>query len=123
MSRETGAVARAANAYVAGGASADKTITCIDCGGDFIWTRGEQAYYAERNFSQPRRCAKCRAARKNSTAPEGAAGPDPKDEAAPPRKHPEVPIICAQCGMKSTVPFYPTQGKPVYCRPCHLSRQ
>ncbi len=26
--------------------------------------------------------------------------------------------VCADCGTSTTVPFRPTHGKPVYCRPC-----
>ena len=31
--------------------------------------------------------------------------------------------ICDDCGMSTTVPFRPTQGKPVYCQPCFKSRR
>ncbi len=27
-------------------------------------------------------------------------------------------VICAACGVTTHVPFQPTNGKPVYCRPC-----
>lgn len=27
-------------------------------------------------------------------------------------------VICAGCGVQTHVPFQPTNGKPVYCRPC-----
>jgi CxxC-x17-CxxC domain-containing protein len=30
---------------------------------------------------------------------------------------------CSQCGRETTVPFKPTQGRPVYCRECFLSRK
>lgn len=43
----------------------DKTITCKDCGNDFIWTAGEQAFYKEKGLdSEPQRCPDCRKARK-----------------------------------------------------------
>src|SRR5438132_656381 len=44
--------------------SADTTLTCRDCGQGFVFTSGEQAFYASRGFSEPSRCADCRAARK-----------------------------------------------------------
>ena len=44
--------------------SADTTITCRDCGQAFTFTSGEQDFYASRGFSEPSRCADCRAARK-----------------------------------------------------------
>lgn len=44
----------------------DKTIVCKDCGKDFVFTAGEQQFYAEREFSEPVRCKECRDARKAS---------------------------------------------------------
>ena len=44
---------------------ADKTIVCKDCGAEFVFTEGEQAFYAEKGFStDPVRCPECRKARK-----------------------------------------------------------
>lgn len=44
---------------------ADKTLTCRDCGNEFIFTEGEQAFYAEKGFeNEPTRCPECRKARK-----------------------------------------------------------
>src|SRR5258708_39594842 len=45
--------------------SADTTLTCRDCGQAFTFTSGEQDFYASRGFSEPSRCADCRAARKS----------------------------------------------------------
>ncbi|MBP1743154.1 MAG: CDGSH-type zinc finger protein [Firmicutes bacterium] len=45
---------------------ADKTIVCKDCGKDFVFTEGEQAFYKEKGFeNDPVRCPDCRRARKN----------------------------------------------------------
>jgi len=45
----------------------DKTIICKDCGAEFIFTEGEQAFYQEKGFTnEPVRCPECRKARKNS---------------------------------------------------------
>jgi hypothetical protein len=45
--------------------SMDKTIVCKDCGKDFIFTEGEQAFYKEKGFdNEPQRCPDCRRARK-----------------------------------------------------------
>lgn len=39
----------------------DKTITCKDCGETFIFTVGEQEFYAEKGFqNEPQRCKACR---------------------------------------------------------------
>lgn len=43
----------------------DKTMKCRDCGADFAFTEGEQAFYQEKGFSnEPQRCPDCRRARK-----------------------------------------------------------
>ena len=44
---------------------ADKTIVCRDCGKEFLFTEGEQAFYKEKGFdNEPVRCVDCRRARK-----------------------------------------------------------
>ncbi|ERK28928.1 zinc-ribbon domain-containing protein [Clostridium intestinale] len=43
----------------------DKTIVCRDCGKDFVFTEGEQAFYKEKGFdNEPVRCVDCRRAKK-----------------------------------------------------------
>lgn len=43
----------------------DKTLICKDCGKEFIFTEGEQAFYKEKGLeNEPQRCADCRRARK-----------------------------------------------------------
>src|SRR6188508_2872354 len=43
----------------------DRGITCLDCGVEFVFTAGEQEFYAQRGFSEPpKRCPSCRATRK-----------------------------------------------------------
>ena len=49
----------------------DRTLTCRDCGQAFTFTAGEQAFYAERGFSEPQRCPSCRSARKAQRASQG----------------------------------------------------
>ncbi|MDO4535361.1 MAG: zinc-ribbon domain-containing protein [Clostridium perfringens] len=47
---------------------ADKTIVCKDCGKDFVFTEGEQAFYKEKGFdNDPVRCPDCRRARKQQS--------------------------------------------------------
>ena len=44
---------------------ADKSITCKDCGSEFIFNESEQAFYKEKGFeNEPQRCPDCRKARK-----------------------------------------------------------
>jgi len=39
----------------------DKELTCQDCQSTFTWTAGEQRFYRELNYTQPKRCPSCRA--------------------------------------------------------------
>ncbi|MHB8584210.1 MAG: CxxC-x17-CxxC domain-containing protein [Thermoplasmatota archaeon] len=32
------------------------------------------------------------------------------------------PAVCSDCGQQTTVPFQPTEGRPVYCRDCFAKR-
>lgn len=43
----------------------DKKLVCKNCGKEFVFTKGEQAFYAERNFVQPSHCPSCRKNKKN----------------------------------------------------------
>lgn len=43
----------------------DKTLTCKDCGSDFVFSVGEQEFYKEKGFeNEPQRCPACRSAKK-----------------------------------------------------------
>lgn len=46
----------------------DSNLTCRDCKQGFVFTAGEQAFFAERNFGPPVRCKACRDSRKASAA-------------------------------------------------------
>lgn len=81
----------------------DKTLKCKDCGQDFVFTAGEQAFYAEKGFqNEPQRCKACRDARKDVTRP----------------KKEMFVTTCANCGGPAKVPFQPTSDRPVYCSEC-----
>lgn len=44
----------------------DKTLTCVDCGRQFIFTVGEQEFYSARGLqNEPKRCPECRTARRS----------------------------------------------------------
>lgn len=38
----------------------DITLTCNDCDEDFIFTAGEQDFFEEKGFDEPKRCKDCR---------------------------------------------------------------
>ena len=89
-------------------AISDKNLTCRDCGQSFVFTTGEQEFFAEKGFTnEPSRCPACRSARRNQDR--GGFGGGPRE------MH---PVVCAQCGIDTTVPFRPTGDKPVYCSDC-----
>ena len=49
----------------------DKTLVCKECGNEFVFTAGEQEFYAEKGFvNEPQRCKACRDARKAATKSE-----------------------------------------------------
>ncbi len=86
-------------------ALSDKTLTCVECGNDFTFTVGEQEFFASRGFSnEPRRCPQDREARRSQQRGSG-----------PPEMH---PVVCAKCGIDTTVPFVPRDDRPVYCSDC-----
>lgn len=87
----------------------DKTLKCRECGNDFVFTAGEQEFYQQKGLmNQPSRCASCRATRRNASS--GRA------ERAPREMH---PVICAECGAETQVPFLPKNDRPVYCSTCY----
>ncbi len=84
----------------------DKTLICKECGAEFVFTAGEQEFYAEKGFeNEPQRCKSCRDARKAAAKP-----------------HREMHIaVCANCGKEVKVPFKPREDRPVYCSECFAS--
>ena len=118
----------------------DKTLTCADCGQQFVFTASEQDFYAQRGFSEPRRCASCRASRKAARSSNGGGygassgggygassyggsgggyGGGYVERDRGPREM--FTATCSNCGKEATVPFRPTSGKPVYCSDCFRS--
>lgn len=47
----------------------DKTIQCVDCGEEFLFTANEQRFYQEKGFThEPKRCKSCREKKKQERA-------------------------------------------------------
>lgn len=38
----------------------DKPMICEDCGQEFVWTVGEQEFYADKGVEDPKYCMICR---------------------------------------------------------------
>lgn len=152
----------------------DKTLVCVDCGNDFIFTAGEQEFYSQKGFTnEPRRCPTCRQSKKSQRNEGGSrvsygggssrdsygggsssrdsygggsssrdsygGGSSSRDSygggarsssygssrdgGAAGGQREMFEAVCAECGKTTTVPFKPTQGRPVYCRDCFQSQR
>jgi CxxC-x17-CxxC domain-containing protein len=106
----------------------DRTLTCRDCGATFTFTEGEQAFYAQKGFSEPTRCSDCRAAKKAARNNGGGYGDSYGDgggygsNGGGGYSRPErvmTQVTCANCGQETEVPFVPRGDKPVYCSDCY----
>jgi CxxC-x17-CxxC domain-containing protein len=122
---------------------ADKTLTCRDCGVDFVFTAGEQEFYAQKGFTnEPTRCPSCRKARKtgggggrsysgdrddsyggggrggysDSYSDRGGSGGGGRGGFGGEREMHTA--VCASCGGEAKVPFVPRGDKPIYCSNC-----
>ena len=91
----------------------DRILVCADCGRDFVFTAGEQLFFFDKQFrNDPKRCKPCKSRRSSAQAQPGS-GP-----AAAGISRTETRTTCSACGIETTVPFKPTQGRPVLCRQC-----
>src|SRR5438067_6682950 len=109
--------------------SADTTLACRDCGQAFTFTSGEEDFYASRGFSEPSRCADCRAAREAQRDGGGSYGSSYGSSSGGyssgggergPREM--FSATCSSCGQEAQVPFQPSPEKPVYCSACFQQR-
>src|SRR6266699_2956081 len=82
---------------------ADQTLYCRDCNQEFVFTVGEQEFYASRGLTNsPSRCPSCRAARKGQGGGGYSSG--------------------RSSGGEAQVPFQPRGDKPVYCSNCYQAQ-
>jgi len=97
-------------------ALADKTLVCRDCGQEFIFTADEQEFYQSHGLqNEPRRCPECRATKRRDRGGGYGSGYNQ------PRQ--TFTVTCAECGVETTVPFEPREGRPVYCRECYAKHK
>jgi CxxC-x17-CxxC domain-containing protein len=93
----------------------DKILKCIDCGTDFVFTAGEQLFFHDKQFkNEPKRCKNCKSKRV------AVLGASPQRQS---HARTETRTNCSNCGKETTVPFRPTQGRPVLCRECFQQRR
>ena len=108
----------------------DKSLACVDCGVDFIFTADDQEFHASRGFTnEPKRCPDCRRSRKQMRGDTGGGGAGGYGGggggggggySSGPRQM--FPAKCANCGKETEVPFQPRGDRPVYCRDCFQDR-
>jgi CxxC-x17-CxxC domain-containing protein len=86
----------------------DRTLTCRDCSDAFVFSSGEQQFFASKGLTNdPQRCPTCRAAAKRARSSGGPAVTREYHVA-----------ICNSCGGQAVVPFQPRNDRPVYCSTC-----
>ena len=103
-------------------AFSDRELTCRDCGSSFVFTSGEQEFYASKGLQHdPVRCPSCRASRKMMR-------PEDRDETphygvyvswggrTPRQLH---VAVCSGCARSAEVPFVPRGDRPVFCSDCY----
>ncbi len=89
----------------------DRNVRCGGCGLQFVFSAGEQEFFQAKGFiHEPRHCKECKAKRELQKGGEKL-----------PRI--ETPVTCAECGDHTTVPFKPTQQRPVLCATCFNRRK
>ena len=89
----------------------DRTLTCQDCGQSFPFSADDQEFFAQKGYTEPKRCPSCRQARKAERGDGGGSG-----------SRQLFPVVCAECGQDTEVPFEPRGDRPVYCRDCFAKR-
>lgn len=99
----------------------DRTLTCRDCGQTFVFTSGEQEFFASRGFqNDPSRCTSCRASRRQTGGDYagGGGGAGYGTGGFERRERQMFPAVCSECGKETMVPFQPRTDRPVYCSEC-----
>jgi CxxC-x17-CxxC domain-containing protein len=115
----------------------DERLTCTDCGAEFIFSAGEQEFFATKGFqNKPNRCPDCRAARKSQRGGgagggsgrsggyggSGAGGGGRYGGSGGGARE-MYAVTCSACGQSAEVPFQPRGDKPVYCRDCFAKQR
>jgi len=84
----------------------DRELKCVACGETFIFPAAEQEFYLLKGYvNDPKHCRRCRSI----------------GRVAKPRV--ETPIKCSECGTETTVPFKPSQNRPVLCIRCYQKKK
>lgn len=91
--------------------TAEKTLTCSDCGSIFPFSASEREFCVSIGFVniEPRYCASCRQSMMGKRH-------------VPDTGRPEMfAVVCPQCGKEAQVPFEARPDRPVFCILCYNS--
>ena len=78
----------------------DKKLACKDCGNEFVWSAGEQKFYADKGLlNPPGRCQDCRGKAKKTTSQ-------------------SYQITCKECGKQGDAHFEPSNPNDILCAAC-----
>lgn len=94
----------------------NQQLQCVECGKIFEFLAEDQEFYATKGYSSPKRCPECREARKRNSQPRGGSGGGFREKR-------EFSVTCAACGCETTVPFRPSNDRPVFCSDCYKKQQ
>ena len=66
----------------------DEKLVCEDCGKEFIFTAGEQEFYAEKGLvNKPKRCPECRSVRRKNNR----------------KRRKMYDAVCSKCGAQNQI--------------------
>ncbi len=89
----------------------DKPLECSDCGATFTFSVEEQEFFQSKGYvNEPKRCPECRQVRKSERYGSGGGYSSRRQM---------FPVVCAECGKDTEVPFEPRGDRPVYCSDCY----
>lgn len=98
----------------------DKTLSCTDCGQNFVFGVAEQEQFAQNGYRHdPGRCPSCRAASRARRESRMAAGRGDTGMNHMRRDPVGTAVTCSNCGKPTQVPFVPSGNRPVYCSDCY----
>ena len=98
----------------------DRSLTCAECGDSFMFGADDQRYHMEKGYTDPKRCPSCRQQRRSQGGGGGYGGGGGGYGGGARQMY---PVVCAECGNNTEVPFQPTGTRPVYCNDCFQKRR
>ncbi|MFN8524798.1 MAG: zinc-ribbon domain containing protein [Chloroflexota bacterium] len=112
---------------------ADKALTCRDCRQAFVFSAGEQEFFASKGFTnEPSRCPECRSTRRSERSggsytsggySTGGYSSGGYSSGGGRRDREMYSVVCSSCGNNAQVPFQPRGDKPVYCSDCFAKQR